>query len=468
MKSISALIIKILEFCSHKLRSVSRKSNRCHFDPDLSGEKSFRITIERFLSRRLLRNDSFRVLQQTLKLASFLLCFMLSQTIQPCTTAVVSGKATDDGRPLLLKNRDADALQNKLVYFFDGKYKFIGLVNSEDKDNKEVWCGFNAAGFGIMNSASYNLKINDSTKLSDLEGRIMKMALESCASLEDFEKILNNLPKPLGVEANFGVIDANGGAAYYETDNYKFIKYDVNDPSVAPNGYLIRTNFSVAGEENKGYGYIRYATATELFENQTKDGKLSFEFLINDVPRCLVHSFTNTDLIKSLPATEKKPSYIFFRDYIPRHSSSAAIVLQGVMKSESPSLTTMWTILGFPLTSIIIPVWLLEDGTIPKVLQADETGNAPLCNIALQLKDKVFSSQNDASENYLNLAALMNKENSGVRQKLIPIEEQVLTKAKNILTDFRKNGIKYSEVKEFYNWIDNDVYNEIKSKFKLN
>ncbi|MFZ1520092.1 MAG: hypothetical protein WAU11_15040 [Ignavibacteriaceae bacterium] len=394
--------------------------------------------------------------------------FVLTVSVNPCTTAVVSGKMTDDGRPLLLKNRDADALQNKLVYFFDGKYRFIGLVNSEDKDNKDVWCGFNAAGFGIMNSASYNLKINDTTTIADLEGRIMKMALETCATLKDFEKLLNDLPKPLGVEANFGVIDANGGAAYYETDNFKFIKYDANDPSVAPNGYLIRTNFSVAGEENKGYGYIRYSTASGLFENQTKKGKLSFEFLINDVPRCLIHSFTNTDLTKSLPAAQKEPNYIFFRDYIPRHSSSAAIVVQGVKENESASLTTMWTILGFPLTSVIIPVWLLEDGTMPKVLQADETGNAPLCNVALQLKDKVFSSQNDASENYLNLSALMNKESSGVRQKLIPIEEQVLTKAKNILTDFRKNGIKYSEVKEFYNWIDKAVYNEIKSKFNLN
>ena len=81
------------------------------------------------------------------------------------------------------------------------------------------------AGFGIMNSASYNLKLNDdTTKISDLEGMIMKMALERCATLEDFEKMLNDLPKPLGVEANFGVIDANGGAAYYETDNFKFIK----------------------------------------------------------------------------------------------------------------------------------------------------------------------------------------------------------------------------------------------------
>ena len=86
-------------------------------------------------------------------------------------------------------------MQNKLVYFFDGKYRFIGLVNSEDKENKEVWCGFNSAGFGIMNSASYNLKMNDTTKLSDLEGKIMKMALETCSSLEDFEKMLNESTK---------------------------------------------------------------------------------------------------------------------------------------------------------------------------------------------------------------------------------------------------------------------------------
>jgi len=397
---------------------------------------------------------------------TLVLFFTLS--ILPCTTAVVSGKATDDGRPLLLKNRDADALQNKLVYFFDGKYKFIGLVNSEDKDNKEVWCGFNSTGFGIMNSASYNLKMNDTTKLSDLEGRIMKMALESCATLEDFEKMLNEMDKPLGVEANFGVIDANGGAAYYEVDNFKFIKYDANDPAVAPNGYLIRTNFSLSGEDNKGYGYIRYETASELFASKYEKGKISFEFLINDVPRCLVHSFTKTDLTKSLPGNNKDNNYVYFRDYIPRSSTSAAIVVQGIKRGESVSLTTMWTILGFPLTSVVIPVWLLDDGSIPKILQADETGNAPLCNVALQLKNKVFSAQNDASENYLNLSALMNKKNSGVRQKLIPIEEQVIEKAKNILTDFRKNGIKYSEAKEFYNWIDNDVYNDIKSKFQLN
>ncbi len=85
-----------------------------------------------------------------MKKLSLTIIFILLFTVRdwPCTTAVVSGKATNDGRPLLLKNRDADALQNKLVYFSDGKYRFIGLVNSEDKENKEVWCGFS----GIWNN----------------------------------------------------------------------------------------------------------------------------------------------------------------------------------------------------------------------------------------------------------------------------------------------------------------------------
>ena len=395
----------------------------------------------------------------------FLLLLYLGTSI-PCTTAVVSGKATADGRPLLLKNRDSNVLQNKLVYFFQGKFKFIGLVNSTDKENKEVWGGFNEVGFGIMNSASYNLKINDTTRLSDQEGKIMKLALESCMTLSDFETLLLNLPKPLGVEANFGVIDAEGGAAYYEVNNFTFIKYDVNDPDVAPNGYLIRTNFSFAGKENKGYGYIRYETASELFADKMKDGKITYEFLINDVPRCLIHSFTRTDLSKNLPE-ESENKYVFFRDYIPRYSTAAAIVIQGVKKNESPKFTTMWTILGFPLTSVIVPVWITDDGLLPKILVADTNENAPLCNLALSLKDKVFSQQNDAKENYLNLSALLNDKNTGIRQKLIRVEDEVIKKAKEKLSNWRKFGFNDTEVKEFYDWIDGYIYPEIKTKFDL-
>jgi len=393
--------------------------------------------------------------------------FLSLINIFPCTTAVVSGRATVDGKPLLLKNRDADALQNRLVFYDEGEIKFIGLVNSEDKLNKEVWTGFNSFGFGIMNSASYNLKGDDTTSLADQEGVVMKLALSQCKSIDDFEDLLKNYPKPIGVEANFGVIDAFGGAAYFEVNNYEYIKYDVNDPAVAPNGYLIRTNYSAAGDENKGYGYIRYATAFKLFEDKINSGKIDFNFLINDVPRCLAHSFTNTELQIDLPENEKEERYVFFRDYIPRYFTSAAIVIQGADKLQDAKYSTMWSIVGFPLTSVVIPVWLLSDGTLPDILVGDATGNAPLCDLALTLKDKVFSDQYDATENYLNLSALMNKKNTGVRQKLIPLENEILGRSEAVIADFKKGLFDEEKIKSFYDWIDEYTLRRIKSTFSI-
>lgn len=144
-----------------------------------------------------------------------------------------------------------------------------------------------------MNSAAYNLKGDDTTTLADREGLIMRQALAECATLMDFERLLDGLPKPLGVEANFGVIDAQGGTAYYEVNNFKFTKYDVNDPAAAPYGYLIRTNYSCAGEENKGFGYIRYSTASELFQKEYDAKKLSATFLIRDA--WCIHSQNGSD-----------------------------------------------------------------------------------------------------------------------------------------------------------------------------
>jgi hypothetical protein len=402
-----------------------------------------------------------------IKLFSFLTIFIIfSVNLHPCTTAIVSGRATDDGRPLLLKNRDADALQNRLVYFSEGKFRFVGLVNSEDKNNKEVWAGFNSAGFAIMNSASYNLKGNDTTKLADLEGVIMKLALSQCATLEDFENLLTGLPKPLGVEANFGVIDAQGGAAYYETNNFTFIKYDANDPEVAPDGYLIRTNYSFSGTGNKGFGYIRYATAEKLFSDKFSNGKISYNFLISDVPRSLNHSYTKINLTSNLPLNNKDVTYAYFRDFIPRYFSSAAVAVQGIKDGEDPSLTTMWSILGFPLTSVIVPVWLTEDGSLPGILEADNSGNSALSTLALKLKDMVFSPQNDAKENYINVAALMNKEETGIRQKLIPVENEILSRSAEKLNTWRTSGLNQSEVKELYNWFDEYLLSEIQDKLE--
>lgn len=96
-------------------------------------------------------------------IAAFL-SFFVSLPVYPCTSAVVSGRATPDGRPLLWKHRDASDLNNRIVRFeaADGQLAFVGVVNGTDTLAREVWTGYNSAGFAVMNTASYNLK-NDTS-----------------------------------------------------------------------------------------------------------------------------------------------------------------------------------------------------------------------------------------------------------------------------------------------------------------
>lgn len=144
--------------------------------------------------------------------------FVFFDSLFACTTFLISGKYTSDGKSILFKNRDTDEMHNSLVCFSDGRYKYIGLVDGNKSWNTMIWGGFNETGFAIINSAAYNNNIGDTSKFMDQEGVVMKLALQTCKTLEDFENMLLTMPKPLGVDANFGVIDANGGAAFMKPE----------------------------------------------------------------------------------------------------------------------------------------------------------------------------------------------------------------------------------------------------------
>ena len=204
-----------------------------------------------------------------------------------CTSAIVSGKLTANGRPLLWKNRDTGDQNNRVERkkASNGKYEFIAVFDSRDYKDSAAWMGFNEKGFAIMNTASYNLN-NDNVKEKDMdkEGVVMKKALEECVTVDDFEALLKRLKKPLGVEANFGVIDAKGGAVYYEIDNWRIrAKYDVNEE---PTGYRVVTNFTWQGREEDRKGVDRYERACELLaETCIPIAEWDHDFLINKISR---------------------------------------------------------------------------------------------------------------------------------------------------------------------------------------
>lgn len=401
-----------------------------------------------------------------------LIFFGISYQTSACTVAVISGKYTKDGRPLLWKNRDTNYINNQIMFFNEGKYDFMGLVNSGDITGKSVWMGQNSVGFAIMNSASYNLNIGDSTKLSGAEGRIIKEALATCKTVEDFEKYLDNLSKPTRLEANFGIIDTNGGAALYELNNNGYVKFDANDPKVAPFGYIIRGNYSFMGSYGEeSSGYIRYNTVNEQFYNAMSTNSFDAQFIIQDVTRGLKNSLTKTELYRDYgDIPENTPTYTFFHDFIPRKSSSSACVIQGVKKGGNPDYSTLWSVVGFPLTSIAVPTWVKGERTFPEILKRnDKLEDSPICNAALTLKSEMFNIRwgKWAAKYYVNINALINADNTGIKQKIEPYENKIFTETNAKLDEWRSGSMKKSDIKVYYDKLNADLLKMYSVEFNM-
>ena len=379
----------------------------------------------------------------------FLLVLAISASIPSlaCTSAIFSGKSTPDGRPLLWKNRDTGELNNRIEYYpvsSANKYSFIGLGNSE-KSKGEIWTGTNSEGFSIMNTASYNLQ-EKKASFEDMEGVVMCKALGCCSTLADFEKLLDTMEKPLGVEANFGVIDALGGAAYYEVNNYEWRKIDVNDPKIAPEGYLVYTNHSYTGRINEGSGYIRYATANSIVLKQWIKGEgFTPQWIFNNLSRSYYNALLDLDLKKTPEAT---PSGWFpDTDFIPRRSTSASIVVKGVKPGEDPSLTVMWTILGYPPCGIAVPLFAVAGADQPAVMmKGNDTEKCEMCNQALARRAKVFSNQRSNARNYFNY-----KVAADYIEMLSPVEDVNFREGEAFLSEGYKAGkISAADARNFY------------------
>ena len=270
---------------------------------------------------------------------------------------IISGKARLDGRPVMLKHRDTDELNNRMRWFEGPVYDFIGLVNSSSKGG-EVWSGHNSAGFCIMNTATYDLKDDEvPDSQMDKEGVLMYMALGRCADLRDFEILLNSLPKPWGVEANFGIIDAKGGAAYYEVNNHSYRRYDADNE---PGGYMVVTNFTRSGRPEDRKGVDRFEKAVEIMKGLD------------------ISTVGHKELINSISRSGKP---------IMREISASAIVFEGVLPDEDPLQTVAWTVLGCPSTSVYIPLKVFDSDHIPAFMKEYRGGdNAQICSQSLVIK----------------------------------------------------------------------------------
>jgi hypothetical protein len=118
---------------------------------------------------------------------------------------------------------------------------------------------------------------------------------------------------------------------------------------------------------------------------------------------------------------------------------------------------TMWTVLGFPLCSVVYPVWFNDEHLLPLMLSGEKGTNAPLCDKALKLKDLCFPVKRGHGEDYLNLTALFNNNENGILQKLDTFEDQEFANIKPLLTRWKTTPPSPGEVRKFYANYDDKI-----------
>ena len=388
-----------------------------------------------------------------------------------CTSIIVSGKVTPDGRPYIFKNRDTHDLDNLAIQIQGPRYRFIGIVATKDTLYKSVWSGHNEVGFAIANTAAYNLNGKPEPgkprpQGDDNDGTLMRKALGTCRTLGDFEHLLDSIKAqgPIPSNSNFAVLDAEGGVAYYETGNKGYVKYDANDPLVAPYGFIVRTNHGMSGERSLDQGVERYLAISDYATRAAFANDLGFENIIRKVTRNLKHGLTQIDLHDFQPQDDSQPVYFPFRDFIPRYLTASAQLIQGVKENESPLLTTAWTIVGSPLTTVAIPLWITTDGKLPNVVTHQKPGQqAPLVTASFELKRQLFPIERGNGQDYINLARLINRSGTGIIQQIEPIETEIFYRSRAI----RQSNTPNKDISEFYRWVEQYVREQYSQRFSI-
>ena len=340
-----------------------------------------------------------------------------------CTSAIIGADMNPYGRPLLWKNRDTSTADNKIEYIpgHDGKFSYVALFNAKDSLLQEAWMGMNEYGFAVMNTASYNIKDDDvPQKEMDKEGLVMTVALQKCKTVADFANLLDTLPRPMGVEANFGVIDAYGDGAYFETNNHSYVSYNLK---ASPDHVLVRTNYSHSGRDNEGYGFIREANANKLLAPYIAEKNVKPEILTEVLSRSFYHDLLQKDF--SLDGDK----WVIDQDFIPRFTSTATVVVEGckplapgetISPEELKDQMIMWTGLGYPPCSEIFPVYCSEEG-VDNSLRGDPiTGRSPQCDVVLERKSHVFPFSKGNGNKYIDMSTLFNEQETGYVQRLVP------------------------------------------------
>ncbi|HEX9974527.1 MAG TPA: T9SS type A sorting domain-containing protein [bacterium] len=391
-------------------------------------------------------------MKRLIKMITFLFIFLFTiftpgsanaQDLEGCTIGVASGKAASDGRPLLWKTRDTSDQDNEVYFNSSYRYKFVSVITAR---STTAWMGVNDKGFAILNAVADDLPAGSA---GSGNGTIMTYALGNFATVSEFEQyLINTNITGRTSQSNFGVIDSTGAAAIFEVGGNVFWKFDANDSTIAPNGYVLRTNFAFNGAAKDGinngiYSIERFRRTEKLISDFYSGDSVNYRSIL----RTQMRDFSDFDSQPvSVPFPAKWQSnqpygYIYCYVSICRSTSVSAVVFQGVLPNREPAkLSTMWTILGQPASGIAVPYWPV--GKAPK--ESDGPNTAPLCDIANQIRTLLFDYPDNSS--YLDSYKLRDGNGGGLWAQTLPAEDSIFAATETRLEQWRAGTISISEM----------------------
>ena len=324
-----------------------------------------------------------------------LLSALSTGTATACTTAVISGRATADGRPLLWKNRDAKSRQNEVVYLGDGRFACVAVADAGNTSN--IWMGVNTAGLCVENSLSRDL--HGETGRGDGNGRFMRRILQTCATVADVKQLLERTDATgRATQANIGVIDATGGACLFETGPHTHRMFDANDPAIAPAGYIVRSNFATTAQtppcaadvaaQAGVYSGERYLRGCGLIDRRLVVNRIDLPFVLRHLCRDLADPAGQAYPGSVNGTAGTLPVRIDTTATICRGSTVSAAVFQGIKPGEDPRCTTMWVLLGDPAFSVAVPCWA-GAGEVAEELDGPKVSR--FCTATLALRNQHYT-----------------------------------------------------------------------------
>lgn len=350
-----------------------------------------------------------------------------------CTCALISGRLTPNGRPILWKNRDVSFPNQEFAHIEGGNYEYTTIITAGDTTN--AWGGVNSAGFAIINSTALNFP--DSNAATDDDGWHIREGLRNCTRVEDFEAIVASTDEAgRTCPANYMMIDAFGGGMIYEAAAHSHRSYSINDSVDAPEGFMVRTNFAYSGPDAGRVGQWRHDKAVDSIRAAIRDDRLNAAFILGTVARNVAPpNFEPYPLPYDsiYPGRGWPTGFIPASSSINRISSVSCALIEGVEPGEDPLLSTVFAMIGQPILTLPVPLWV-RSNAIPRSMNGDSTSE--MCDLTLRLKARIFNTS--LAPEALNTRKLVNADHTGLLELTDPVLADIISVAEARVATWRQ------------------------------